>query len=463
MSKKIGAKYIIISLLLMPVFFGCLPETKKEVLGPKREALTGPLFTSDIIEKKTAYIKGILETKDLDDEDREMALNLLSAYKRIGSVSQDQVMDNHYREIIHILFSNLSRLDEKYFSKKKPDDQLYSKVINLYSLKRKKILDTYLSGDYQGVINDCVELEAAFGPDSLTPEIGLLFAVSLAKKDMLSEALNIGEKIIRELEGRPDLIHLRANIIEWQLDMGNREKALQLYEKLMDNLDERESIFNRVRQRVTGEEERIVQRKRILPKDYSSNEAELQEPNLMEKILMEVDRLVQKHAFAEAKLLLIKQRLRSEEGPEIETIDQALKTVELAEEIYQEGENFTLSRGKETLELATKLIEKEKFEEAIAKLEELENNQDFASESKEIKDLAMEKLINRERNRAAKIFLMAKKTSDPVKKEELLISSYNILKTLIEKYPSSSLIKRLNSHLISVGSELDKLRKDQGY
>ena len=42
-----------------------------------------------------------------------------------------------------------------------------------------------------------------------------------------------------ELEGRPDLIHLRADMVEWQLDMGNREKATEIYEKLVDNLDER--------------------------------------------------------------------------------------------------------------------------------------------------------------------------------------------------------------------------------
>ena len=150
-------------------------------------------------------------------------------------------------------------------------------------------------------------MEATFGPDSLTPEIGLLFAVSLAKRGMVKEAVNIGERIIRELEGKPDLIHLKSYFIEWQLDLGNRDKALQIYEKLVDNFDEREDLFKRAQRNVTGKKKETARLDKDVPKDTQNAEAESREQGPMEKLLMEVNRLVEGHAFTKAKLLLIKQ------------------------------------------------------------------------------------------------------------------------------------------------------------
>ncbi|MBW2609030.1 MAG: hypothetical protein JRC68_01655 [Deltaproteobacteria bacterium] len=457
MREKPGISLIIIASLIIPALFGCLPEIRRDVVGPKPEIATAPLLPADVIDKKIAFLENHLELKKLNDEDREIALNLLSDYKTIRSATRANRVDYDYQGIIHTLFNSLNRLDERYFSKTLTHDaQQQSRVIKEFSLKRRKILDRYMSGDYQGVIADCVELEAAFGPDSLTPEIGLLFAVALAKKDMLNEAVSIGERIVRELEGKPDLIHLRANIIEWQLDMGNREKALRVYEKLIDNLYEKESIFVRAKQKVLGDEEKIAHHEEIPTEDHSTDST--QEPDQLHTLLEQVDRLVKEKEFTKARLLLLRWKLRTEEGPEIETIDQALKTVELAEEIHiKSGSNKN-----ETIEMVVELIEEENFAEAITKLEELNNGPDTDLETEKLKDLAINRLINRERNRAAKIFLIAKQADDPQKREDLLMSSYNILKVLIEKYPSSNLIDKLNNNLENVRDELDKLKKYPG-
>jgi hypothetical protein len=453
--KKQGIKSLILPLLLLSSLFGCVSETRKVVEQPKAEIIATPPLSADIIDTKIASINNVLMSKSLDDEDRKLAIALISAYKELKSVSQGHDPNKGYEEIVLILFNNLNLLTERYFVKERGDDQNYSEVINLFSMKTKKILDDYLSGDYQGVIDECVELEATFGPDSLSPEVGLIFAISLAKRDMVGDALKIGETIVRELEARPDLIHLRAYLIEWQLDVGNREKALKFYEKLIDNLDEREALLSRVRQKFKRDQ-KIVHRETTPPIDDSNSDG-LQQPSTIERLLKEIDNLVQRDAFAEAKLLLIKQRLMTQEETELETIDQIFKTVELAEERYQTEKTSSVTHGEDTLKLAAKLIEEEKFEEAISKLEELKENQDFAHETEEIKELAIEKLINRERNRAAKIFLLAKKTNEPTKRKELLVTSHTILKVLIEKYPSSSLIDKLNSNIKSVENELNKL------
>jgi len=329
-------------------------------------------------------------------------------------------------------------------------------------LQRKKILDDYLNGDYQGVINDCLALEASFGPDSLSPEIGVVFAMSLAQKGLVKEALSIGEKIALELEGRPDLIHLRARILQWHLGLGNRDQALPVYEKLIDDLGEREGIFKKAEKEALLKKGKTVAQGDVLSDTPPIPEIDIQDSGPMDQVLKEVDRLVQRHEFRKAKFLLIKHKIRIGEGPEIETIDQAIQSVDLSEQRFHEEKKSKETQEKENIELAMKLIEEEKFEEAIFKLEDAKDGQEMPPETRELKDLAIEKLINRERNKAAKLFLMARNTNDPVKKKELLISSHTILKALVDRYPASPLIEKINNHTIKIKEELDKLKKDPG-
>jgi len=76
--------------------------------------------------------------------------------------------------------------------------------------------------------------------------------------------------------------------------------------------------------------------------------------------------------------------------------------------------------------------------------------------------MAVEKIINRERNKAAKLFLTARNTKDPAKKEELLNSSYNILRSVADKYPASPLIPKVQDHINQVTKELVKVKKREG-
>ncbi len=460
MKKNLKIKLFIIFLLFIPGFWGCIPETTKVVVGPKRDVISPTPLPLHKLDQKISYLNDILKGDSLNDKDKEIALNLLSAYKTIRSAPQDHYGNYDYQKIIHILFNNLSQLDQSFFLKKSFDDQQYPKVIDQFSLKRKKIFDDYLYDDYQGVINGCLELEASFGPNALSSETSLLLALSLSRKGFIEEAVSIGEKIVRELEGKPDLIRLRASIVEWQLDLENREKALQVYEKLMDNIDEREAIFKNVEKMVTDKKEKITPKREVSSDTTSIIEMNIEDPGPVGQLLKEVDELVKRQEFQKARLLLIRHRISLEEGPELETIDQALKTLKLVEESFQQKKETRTLNENESITQARKLIEEENFEDAIAKLEELSDDQDMATETKELKDLAIEKLINQKRNKAAKLFLMAKNMTDPKKKEELLVSSYNILQALIEKYPSSALIDKLNNHIKNVKKELIKLGVD---
>ena len=446
-------KYLIIlSVLFLP---SCLPEVRRQTITPDPEMSLAPVIPADTVDKKITAIQGLMDREEISEKDMNIATRLVSDYMTIESIGKKPLSDTDYRNIIQILFKDLIELDEKYLLKGSSHNEVnYSDVMKEFSTIRKKIIESYLSSDFQGVVSGCVEMESLFGPESLTPEIGLIFAESLAKKGMKNEAIGIGERILRELDGKPDLIHLRAGIIKWQLELGHRQEAVKLYEKLVDNMDERQALFSNTK-KMLEEPEKVAM---SIHDTTGANEMIYGEgpiePNQLTDLMKEVERLTKRHAFTEAKLLLVKMSLRMNGGPQTDVLDEALKSVEIAEQEYKEG----LLHQKETMENAIKSIEKENYEEAISSLDTLQPTEETGTQLKKLKDLAVEKLIDRDRNKAARLFLMAKETSDPKKKEELLLSSYEILKNLVDKYPLSSLINKLNNHLERVNSELEKIR-----
>jgi hypothetical protein len=455
MNKRV-LNEILICILLILFMDGCAVETTRELVRPVPETKGASPLPDEVLDQKIASLNGRLKSEMLNKEQEEVARSLIDGLKKISKASQGDVTIDDYHIIIALLFDQLNKLEDKYLTVPNAlETHDYSETITLFTKGKNEIRDSYLSGNLQDVIIKCVELEAKFGPDSLTPEIGLLFALSLAEKGMYNDALNIGKRIMPELEGRPDLIHLRAGIIHWLLAMDHKDQASAFYEKLVDSVDEREAILARIKKEMTGETEKIVQQEEAPLESVPMAQAIRQnEPMNLDDVLEQVNRLVESHSFAEAKVLLIKWRLGMEAGPEIETVDQALKTVELAEEMFQKKQ----IEEKKSLETAMNLIEKENFVEAIRKLDELKTNPEITPETEKLRDLAVEKLINRERDKAAKIYLMAKKSKDPNQRKELLIASQKIIQTLIREYPQSTLINKLKNNLESINKDLKEFQ-----
>ena len=446
--------------------FGCIPVSERRVVvTPESSVVPAPLFPADLLEEKIDFLSKILEKKDLTEKDREIASSLLDTYKSVKSISAGAFKEAEYQKVVRALLNNLNVLDEIYFSKQEERAKDYSRSISLFATKRKEIQEAYTIGDSKGVINHCLELKAVLGPDALTAEISLMFALSLAKVGMLTEAKSIIEGIVPELDTSPDLNCLRASIAELQLRLGEREKAIQVYKKLTDTLHEQEVVLQALNKRISRapvEDKEIeasppfqtgLEARAQAQSDY---ELTTQPEGNADQILYEVEQLVRERKFGEAWDLLILKRgtVSSETG--LENIDQALKRLERAQEEYLEETISMISEKKEAVQMARKFLDEEKYEQAISSLDTLSEGEE-SHEIKELREQAVESLINRERNRAAKIFLTARRTQDPEKKEEYLRSSYNILKDLIEKYPSSPLIDKVKSHLEKVGEELEKL------
>lgn len=408
------------------------------------------------LEQKISRVQALLESDQLGFEDRLLAQDLLKAYQTMQRLSSVSPTDEQTRDLIELLASNLFQMDEHYFQKPPPEEAARLQAVALFAGKRKAIMDSYLAGDYQGVIENCIDLEKVLGPDSLTPEIGLVFAISLGKRGMIQEALRVGTKISDDLERKPGFIQLRAKMIEWQLALGDRKSAIESYEKLLDNMHEREAVLKAAELNLAGQgpQKALSEKKEepLPPIDLAKEPASVQE------VLRQVDVLVQRSDFETAKLLLLRLRLRLQDGPDAELVDQAMKSVELAEENSRKQQKTEATKNEEALELAANLIEQERYEEAIAELENFSQGTELTPEAKQLQDLAVEKIINRERNKAAKLFLMARNTTDPAKKEELLLSSYNILKVLVDKYPSSPMYQKINDNIKKIEEELSKLK-----
>ena len=275
---------------------------------------------------------------------------------------------------------------------------------------------------------------------------------------MHRDALRVGENIKRELEGNPDLVYLQAQMIEWHLALGQKTEAFQIYEGLLEQFDERAGLLQKAEQSLSRERPKTAYQLGTAQGSGTSRA----ETESLQSTLSKVDALIEEHRFDQAKFLLIRQRIRIQEGPETELIDGAMKKVEEEEERFQREEAAKLARRQETLERAARMMEEEKYDEVIAQMDSLEQDGMMGAEADALRALAVEKLVNRERNRAAKLFLMAKQAKEPLEKEALLLSSRNILKALLEKYPSSSFNKKINSHIAIIEDELAKLRGESG-
>jgi hypothetical protein len=453
--SRLDNKALLISvLLLLNCPGGCLRETKSLSTGVETEIPCVSVLPADLIDARVRELTRISHGEGLSPDDREIVRALLKAYESL----QSSWCDLNHEQIIALLFDSLRQLDAKYVQKLGTLSQQEREVLREFAEKRKKIMDDYLMENFQEVINDCLELEAAFGADNLSPEIGMIFALSLAKKGFLKEASTVGEKIILEMKDKPELVYLATRLIEWQLALGHREDALETRETMVDYFREIEATFKETETGWPRHQTAQGSLESMGPAPPGNDRTDLEHPDPLERLLREVEILVHRHEYQEAKLLLIRERIKLEQGPEIVRIDTAMKSVELSEQAFREEKIIGKTQEDETLKLARKLLEEDKFEEAIDVLEDLRGrNPENAADARAIEEEAVSKWINRERNKAAKLFLQAKNTSNVEEKGRLLVSSYNILKVILAKYPSSTLNKRTNDNLNRVKDEMARL------
>ena len=446
--------FLFIILILTAGCASLPPEQPSPILKPTEKESTPLDIDVSYVESRIQVLNNLLKTDALSKSDRKTALALLDAYGLLKNSAPSPLTGKECHRLTQSLFQSISLMENTYFEKigKTSDDETsFSELI----LKKNEILDLYLDKNYAGVIQRTLALQTSF-PNGLTPEIGMIFAISLAEDGMLEEAVEVGSEIAKRMEETPDAVQFRGDIIQWQLALGERAQAVNTLEKISQAQDDRATMINDLRNRIqlTPKEPDQPFYSMFQPPEGTAPEA--LEPRMV--LLQEkVDVLAKKHQFAEARQLLLKEKAEREEGPETELIDRALNNIEESETVYEENVRIKETYLKQTYESAKKLYEKEDYKGAITTLEALEKTQGLNVEAADLKNRAIENLINRERNRAAELFLKAKKAKDTKKKRELLETSYKILKTLVEDYPQSPLKPKITSHINIVKREIEKL------
>ncbi len=446
---------LLISILPLLLINSCM-SGRTISAGKKIQFSRPPALSDEIIDKRIGDLKDILKESEISGERKDTALSLLKTYDRLKSLNRGNNTEKEYIKELQILFDSLVTIEQQYFnSVVSPGDAAEKRVIKNYSSLIRKIYEDYFAGNFNGVISGCTKLESKFGKNGLTPDLGIILVESLSKNGMTSEALTVARSILGTLETRPDLIRLLADTIDLELKAGNTEDAKGLYEKLVDNINERYRIYQRAGNLLSEHQgdNSIIDESVKEKMTGISPEKKIE----IKQLLDNVDKLISQKDFSGARLQLYRWRLNAEEGPEADLIEQALKSVDKAEEQFNNQNN----NDKLVIDDAKKLIEQEKFEEALNILEPLVAK-GGNYEAEKLKKQAIEELINREILDAAKLKLAAKSESNIQKKRALLVSSKKILNDLIEKYPSSQQINKLKSYVLKIDDDLAQLPGSDG-
>jgi hypothetical protein len=461
------------ALLLLSLTGACQPALHREPVSAKQDLGSPPSLSLEMLDKRILHLNRLLETQNLSREDRELAQDLLATYRALKTSSQNDTLREDYPSVVNRLLRDLEQTEERCFGKPSAAASLSSEGVRQLASKRKRILDGFSSGRDQEVIDGVLELEKSFSREFVTPDLSLLLALSLGKKGSFNRALSVGQDAAGQLEEKPDLIDLRSKMIEWQLALGNEKEAEQGYERLKENLVEREALVRALEQRIASGSSKGS------PAEAGASKEDLTKADLerdLRDAFTKAEDSVQKGDFERAKFILFQQRIRFEEGLEADLIDQALRSVENAEQKARQQPKTEIAAKEpssaepqkdvqrevvtqDSLKTALNLIRNERYEEAIRKLDAMPPGD---PDVRELKNSAVEKIINRERNKAAKLFLEARNTQDPAKKTAMLNSSYNLLKAMVDKYPTSPLIPKVQDNMNQVTKELSKVKKGEG-
>jgi hypothetical protein len=441
---------------------GCASPPKGRVPVASETVEHSDLLINDtLIDQKIRFLEGILGNKDLSDGDRETALAALTAYQQLKESASSRLTEKDYQRLILSLFRAVTLMDEAYYRSEREVLRDDAGAFARFAEKRQSIIDLYLKRNFKGVIQEALELKNIFGADAITSEIGILFALSLAQEGDLKRAIEVGEGIANQLDRLPDAMQLHSGIARWQIALGRQDRALQTYQRLTDNQDDQAALVQEIGRQLSAAENGKSQDQTVIgePAPAAATEELWQEGGYtMDELVKKVNSLVQGHAYSKARLLILRERIRMGEGPENELLDRELEKIDQREAEFQARQHARDDYLKEAQETARQMIEEENYKAAIDAFSRVEVSQELDPESRALKERAVESLINKERNRAAELYLAARKTGDPSKKKALLDSARTILKSLIDTYPSSPLNQKLKSHLVIVQNELNNLK-----
>ncbi|NLD36552.1 MAG: hypothetical protein GX654_06755 [Desulfatiglans sp.] len=436
--------------ILVIILAGCVTipkRTGKEIV----EYYALPALSNEMLDQKIEALNQIIHEGKLSDKQKKTASSLFKTYEKIKELNKGNAAREDYIKSIQILFNSMGIIEHQYlFGEAAFDMGIEKEIINDYTSFKKDIYEAYLSDNLQGVISKSRELESIYGKGAITPDIGIILVDSLSRSSMTGEALSTAKEIYSRMESMPDKVNLLSDMIGMQIKMGNTREAAFFFEKLVDLIDEKNNVYKNTVNIIAKSKETNSTLNASIEKKLSDINPE--KTDLAEQKIKNVNKLLSRNDFAGARLILLRWRLTAEEGSELDMIEEALKGVDAADEKY----NSYNSKDNTILEDAKRKIENEHYEEAIRILKPL-TSQGSNFEAEKLKNLAIDKHINNERLKAAKLFMAAGEEKNIQKKKELLFSSKAILESLVNNYPETPLLEKLNSYIKKINTELNQI------
>ncbi|OQY45308.1 MAG: hypothetical protein B6240_08950 [Desulfobacteraceae bacterium 4572_87] len=342
-------------------FAGCAsvpPEQPSPILKPTEKEGAPLDIDVYLVEGRIQALQNLLKTDVLSDADRKTVLALLNAYGLLKKNAPGPLTGKECHRLTQSLFQSMSLMENAYFEKignaSNEDVSLSDFILN-----KNEILELYLDKNYSGVIQRTLALQTSF-PNGLTPEIGMIFAISLAEEGMLEEAVEVGSEIAQKIEETPDAVQFRGDIIQWQLALGDRAQAVNTLEKISQTQDDRATRIKDLRNQIelTPQEPDPPFHSMFQPPEGPAPAA--LDPHMV--LLQEkVNALAKNRQFAEARQLLLQEKAEREEGPETAIVDRALNNIEEAETAYEENVKIKETYLKQTYESAKKSYEREDY------------------------------------------------------------------------------------------------------
>jgi len=111
------------------------------------------------------------------------------------------------------------------------------------------------------------------------------------------------------------------------------------------------------------------------------------------------------------------------------------------------------------LEEANRLFDRTHYDKAIKLYQRLAGTT-YEEEGKQRIQEAMDRFANNGRKESVKIFVKAKKSSDPEEKKVLLYKAKEILEDINERYPTNLYAAKVRSHIEAVVKEIKKVDPD---
>ncbi len=447
MRKCINANLLLLTAFIC-LISGCIANRPPAGRSDQSQYIRPPALSQETLDRRINEIKALLKENSLTGDRQETAFSVLKSYDRLKSLSKGNTTEKEYRKTVQALFKSLVELEQQYFySGITTGNTAGKKIIENYTARKEQILKDYFSGDFNGVISGCEELIEKYGETALSADTGIIFFEALLKNNMTDRALTLAKNIIDSSESRPDIVRLISSTIELELEEGDIDSAKNLYEKLVDNINEKNSLYIRAGNKITEYEGGVPLVDDSVKEQITGIDPE--KSALTKQLIDEVEKLISENDFSGAKIVLYRWKFKTEEGPELEMIEKLFEAVYKAEDQFN-NEN---SNDKQIIEEAGRLIEEEKFEEALGLLETvISEKQNY--EADKLKKEAVDKLITRDKRKAGQYRLVAREMNDIKKKRDLLLEAKAMLVNLVEKYPDNPLLKFADRNIAVLDEDL---------